>query len=189
MKDIMKMGIILLLFCFISAFSLSLTNHFTSSAIELSRGGKDLENRKAVFPEADSFKAIEKSLLEKIKASDKTIVEVFKALKGKDIIGYVAKSTPNAFGGPMEVVVGFKSDGKIVGVRIGKHAETPGLGDKATQEDFYSQYENMDLNKKITVDKIDKGDNQILAISAATITSQSVTDGVNSIGKILKEVE
>ena len=65
-------------------------------------------------------------------------------------------------------------------MRIGSHTETPGLGAKATDESFYSQYKSMSANQEIAVSKTEKSDTEIQAISGATITSVAVTKGVNS---------
>ena len=70
-------------------------------------------------------------------------------------------------------MVGISKDGKITGVEIGNHSETPGLGSKATEPMFKNQY----------VDK----DNEISAMSGATITSNGVTSGVNAAMKIYNE--
>ena len=40
----------------------------------------------------------------------------------------------------LNVTVGIKNDGSVAGVDIGSHSETPGLGAKADDPDYLSQY-------------------------------------------------
>ena len=185
MKEMMKLGLVLLLFSAISAGSLALTNQATLPAIEESRKAADLENMKQVFTEADDFVAIEEDVFTKLKAQAPTLAQLFTAQKGGEKAGYVAKVVPGGFGGPLEIIVGFTKDGQVTGLRVGKHSETPGLGDNATSPEFYNQFEGLTLTKDIGVNKVQAGDNEIQAISAATITSKAVTAGVNELGKIL----
>lgn len=46
----------------------------------------------------------------------------------------------------------------------------------------------MTLTRDIIVDKTSAGDNQVQAVTAATITSSAVTDGVNRVGKLLERL-
>jgi electron transport complex protein RnfG len=96
-------------------------------------------------------------------------------------VGYVIKTLPGGYGGPLEVIVGITLDGTINGVRVGNHQETPGLGAKAKTVEFYGQYDGLSVGSPVEVIKVDvtSGNNEIKAISGATITSVAVTNGVN----------
>ena len=60
-------------------------------------------------------------------------------------------------------------------------SETAGLGAKAKDEAFNGQYDGKKTDKPLEVAKGSaSGDNQILAISGATISSTAVTNGVNA---------
>ena len=48
-------------------------------------------------------------------------------------LGAAVESTTGGFGGDLKVLVGFDSEGKILGYTLLEHAETPGLGAKADQ--------------------------------------------------------
>ena len=52
--------------------------------------------------------------------------------QGKDL-GAAVQSTTGGFGGDLKVLVGFDSEGKILGYTLLEHAETPGLGAKVDQ--------------------------------------------------------
>ena len=189
MKEMVKLGIILLLFSAISAGCLALTNDLTAPAIASSRKEADLENMQQVFKDADEFVLVEEDKLLELKSKTPELSELYEAERAGEKMGYVAKVATGGFGGTMEVIVGFDLDGAITGLRVGKHAETPGLGDNATSPDFYEQFTGLSLKQDIGVNKIQPGENEILAISAATITSDAVVSGVNGLSALLGDLD
>ena len=54
----------------------------------------------------------------------------------KNYLGAAVESTTGGFGGDLKVLVGFDPKGTILGYTILEHAETPGLGAKATSRAF-----------------------------------------------------
>lgn len=184
MKEIVRLGIILFTISFIAAIGLKVTEEFTSGPIAAQIEAANELARKDVFKDADSFEAIDAAKLDELKASEETVQEVFVAKKGSEIIGYVVKTTPNGFSGPVEVVTGVGIDGKLSGVRIGNCNETPGLGDLAKQPEFYEQYTGKATDTEIGVSKSNPKENEIQALTGATITSRGVTRGVNAAIKV-----
>ncbi len=172
MKEIMKLGSILLLICVIAAALLGLTNEVTIGRILEQREAAAQEARLAVLPEADRFEAIDASAYESLE-------QLFEGYSGDELVGHVAKTLPSGFGGGIEVFAGVSTDGTLTGVRVGSHAETPGLGANVTLPSFYDQYTGM-AAETIGVAKSAPGEGEILAVTGATITSQAVTDGVNA---------
>ncbi len=59
-------------------------------------------------------------------------------------------------------------------------SETPGLGMKAQEEDFYGQFENKKVDSFTVVKSAPSADNEIEAISGSTITSKAMANGVNA---------
>ena len=141
MKDILKTGIILLIICFIAAMSLAFTNEVTKDKIAEQRTMANELAKKEVLPAAERFEDMEASLLETVVADYAPIIEAYIGYNSSDeVVGVVFKSTPTAFGGAVEVVTGIDITGEVTGLRIGSHQETPGLGAKAADEQFFSQY-------------------------------------------------
>lgn len=123
---------------------------------------------------------------EKIEASDveipkDTIVkEVEKVLAGDKVMGYVIMVTPEGYHEKIEMLVVISTEGKVLGINIMKHTETPGLGAEAVKEEFTSKFKNKDVGTKLkVVVGSTPNDNQIDAISGATITTEGVVNGVN----------
>lgn len=62
---------------------------------------------------------------------DGTSTTIYRALRGTEVTAVAYNWTTEAgYGGPISLIVGISSEGRIIGVRILSHSETPGLGDK-----------------------------------------------------------
>lgn len=180
MREIIKLGLVLLLICTIAALALSMTYGATIDQILAQREEANQIARKEVLPNADSFKPIEENKFAEIQKENDKIVEVYVGYKGDETVGYAIKSIPSGYAGAVEVMTGIDMSGVVSGVRIGNHQETPGLGANAGLPYFYTQYENKSVDKELKVVKTEPTqENEIQAISGATITSSAVTTGVN----------
>ena len=176
MKEISKLGIILLIITSIAAAGLGFVNGITNGPIEEQMRLADVEAMKQVLPDADDFEQLD------IQSPDEYIIitEIFKGTAGGNEKGYTLKTIPGGYGGPVEVMIGISQDGEITGVNIGNHSETPGLGAKASEEGFMGQYKEKNSDMEIKVIKSGAPEeDEIEAISGATITSDAVTNGVN----------
>ena len=145
---------------------------------------------RTVFPDAASFDAGD--LADKIPAANEEIaglgygkVTVDEAVAASDAsgtaAGYVVTATSNdGFGGAITVSVGIQSDGTVNGIEFLTLAETAGLGMNAQKPEWKGQF----AGKKADVFSVTKdgasSDDQINAISGATITSRAVTNAVNA---------
>lgn len=181
MKDILKLGVTLFAICAVAALVLGVTNNITAPVIEERNIQASNEARKIVLSETDEFKELDGM-------NSDIVLEVYEGIKDGQVIGYTIKTSSKGYGGAIELMVGISKDGKITGVEIGNHSETPGLGSKATEPMFKNQYVDKDvLNSLLVVKGSTNNDNEISAISGATITSNGVTNGVNAAMKIYNE--
>lgn len=89
-------------------------------------------------------------------------------------VGIVFKASPQGYGGPIEVVVGLDTTGHITAIGIGDMKETPGLGLRAREPWFRDQFRGKAASELAL--KRDHG--TLDAISAATITSRAVVNGI-----------
>ena len=76
--------------------------------------------------------------------------------------------------------VGIQNDGTVNGYSITSIAETPGLGMKAQEESFYSQFQGKAVDSFTVVKSAPAADNEIESISGSTITSKAMANGVNA---------
>lgn len=121
--------------------------------------------------------------------------EVTKNISGKDthfvvhkvadsnghFLGAAVESSALGFSGDVKILVGFDSEGKVLGYTILQASETPGLGAKADkwfQADGKGSIigRQLSANDPLTVTK-DGGD--VDAITASTITSRAFLKAVN----------
>lgn len=95
-------------------------------------------------------------------------------------LGTAVESTTGGFGGDLKVLVGFNSEGTILGYTILEHAETPGLGAKADK--WFQKGEKGDIIGKNPSEplSVSKDGGQIDAITASTITSRAFLKAVNN---------
>ncbi|KGJ50927.1 MULTISPECIES: RnfABCDGE type electron transport complex subunit G [Paraclostridium] len=174
MKDIFRLGAILFVICAVASLMLSLTNNITAPVIEQRNIQANNESRQEVLQVAEEF-----SEVKDVKGD--LIEEVYQGTKGGEVVGYTIKTTPKGYGGKVEVMVGISNDGKISGVKVGNHSETPGLGSKSADPSFKDQYNGKSTKTPLNVVKGNaSNENDIVAISGATITSKAVTAGVNA---------
>ena len=176
MNNIFKLSINLFSICAVAALLLGFTNKLTLPIIEERNMQANNEARQLVLPKANQFQLVSSNEYDNI---DGIISEVYEGKNGSDIIGYTIKTLPKGYGGEIELIVGISSEGKIEGINIGNMSETPGLGAKANESDFKDQFNGKNASKITVVKGGTASDNEISAISGATITSDAVTNGVN----------
>lgn len=107
-----------------------------------------------------------------IEINDKRTLELAKqeVLGGKE--GKALVVAPRGYGGKIEMLVGVDSSGKVTGVKILNHTETPGLGANIVRPDFLKQFVGKSAGDPIEPKK------DIDAITGATISSKAVCMGV-----------
>ena len=96
-------------------------------------------------------------------------------------LGAAVESTVGGFGGDLKVLVGFGTDGEVLGYTILQTAETPGLGAKADKW-FQKDGKGCIIGKQMSSDKpltVNKDGGDIDAITASTITSRAFLKAVN----------
>lgn len=190
MNETLKLGLVLLIITSISAVVLAVSNDVTSVAIEEQAKILNDNARREVFEEANSFEPIEEELLNNIKENKPEIKEIFEALDSSgNTIGYTMSLDTKGYGGNIELLVGIFSDSKVAGIKVLNHSETPGLGAKAAESDFQNRFIDKKAEGKLTVVKEKTtSDDEVQAISSATITSKGVVNGVNLAIEIYNDV-
>lgn len=175
MKENIRLGLILLLITAIAGLLLGGAYEITKTPIAATIEADKQAAMKEILPMADKFSKADVNI-----KGNKKISEVNAGIKDSEIAGYAIKVSPKGYGGPVEIMVGISSEGKVTGIKILSHTETPGLGANAPKPEFSNQYENKSTKDKLEVVKASPSkENQIQAITGATITSKAVTLGVN----------
>ena len=186
-----KDALILFLITLISGISLGFVYQITKEPIEKASMAAKAEAYKEVFADAKEFKnneeenAMIEAVNEELKSKDFGNVKVNEIVAALDesgnVIGYVISSvSADGYGGDVSISVGISKENIINGIAFLSISETPGLGMRAKEEEFYSQF----TGKKGAALSVTKsgapGEAEINAISGATITSRAVTNAVNA---------
>jgi len=169
MRDLWSVTWKLVLLMVVAGLCLGLTNAITQEPIAQQELITAQTLRKAVLPAADDFSDLS--------ITDNNIQAVYEGVSGGQTQGYVFEVVSNGFGGEIKLTVGVDASG-VTGVRIASHSETPGLGANADKESFLSQYEGKNGEVQVIKSGTPK-DNEIMAVTAATISSRAVTRAVN----------
>ncbi|AOY76844.1 RnfABCDGE type electron transport complex subunit G [Clostridium formicaceticum] len=185
MREIVKLGIILLVITAVAGLILGFTNDVTQGIIQQRAMEETIEAMRALLPEADDFQGIED---ENVLNRD-LIVEAYEGTKEGNVVGYAVKVAPQGYGGTVELLVGISSEGRITGVKVGDHSETPGLGSKIADAAFIDQFIDKGTEDEFIVTKGgEAGDEYIQAVSGATVSSRAAVSGVNSARSLFEEV-
>lgn len=179
MKETIKLGLMLFLIAAISATILGFSNEVTSVRIAEANELADQAAKNEILPEGDKFTQLEQSKEKEIKDENSNIIEIFEGYKGEELEGYTIKMKINGYGGEIEFMTGISTEGNIKGIKILNHGETPGLGANATKEDFTNSFRDKDVEKMITPVANPTEDNEVQALTSATITTNAIVDGVN----------
>ena len=160
---------------------LAFVNHLTEGPIADQKAKALADGIKSVMC-VDDLQVANTDTVKQTDAKGKELVYVIyetKDAQGKDL-GAAVESTTGGFGGNLKVLVGFNTEGQILGYTLLEHAETPGLGAKADkwfQKDGKGNIIGKTPAEPLTVSK-DGG--QVDAITASTITSRAFLLAVNN---------
>ncbi|MEA5002685.1 MAG: RnfABCDGE type electron transport complex subunit G [Christensenella sp.] len=139
---------------------------------------KATEARQAVLPDAQEFKQIALDGMDYDQDKFADINEIYEGTSNGQTVGYTFAVTTKGYKPGLGLTIGMASDGKITGVMIGSHEETPGLGANATNPSFLDQF--LETDGPIVIAKSPSGaENEVQALTGATITSKGVANAVN----------
>jgi len=105
--------------------------------------------------------------------------QVFVAKKGNTPVALMLEtSTFKGYAGEIKLAVGIFADGKVAGVRVIRHTETPGLGDKiqTNKSDWIYSFNDKSYQENQSERwEVTKNGGDIDAFTGATITPRAVT--------------
>jgi electron transport complex protein RnfG len=186
-KQIVHDALILTAFTLVLGLILGMVYGITKEPIDKANEETKNEAYKAVFADADSFNQQEydedaaNELVSGAGYSD-TIDDIEEAVDGSGTaLGYVITVTAkDGSQGSITFSVGIQNDGTVNGYSITDISETPGLGMKAEEEDFYSQFEGKNVSEFSVVKQTPSSESEIEAITGSTITSKAMANGCNA---------
>lgn len=188
MKEMLKNAAILLGITLVAGLLLGVVYENTKDIIAKQEADATKAAYKEVFSDANEFETVENFMDEKIEAKlasagfgQERIDGLNKALDGSgELLGYVFTiTTKEGYGGDITFTLGVRNDGTVNGISILSISETAGLGMEADKV-LKPQFANKQVESFVYTKTGATADNEIDAISGATITTNAITNGVNT---------
>ena len=186
-KKSIKNTFALLIITLVAGLLLGVVYEITKAPIAAEQQRAKEDAYKEVFSDADTFEEIEVTEQEtneilKEQGMDATINEIMRVLdKNGSFLGYVLTVTDHeGYGGDIQFAMGVREDVTVNGISFLSISETAGLGMKAQEDDFKNQFAGKSVEQFVYTKNGAKEDDEIDAISGATITTNAVTNGVNA---------
>ncbi len=192
-KVMLKEALILLLITLGAGFLLGFVYELTKEPIALQQQKAINGACRAVFADASEFTEYVYVMPAEIAAElDEAGVEIGTVYEAKNasgtVLGYVIESTSGeGYGGDIVLYVGITIEGKLNDISILEISETPGLGmlaSKVLGPQFHDKTEDSFTYTKTG----STADNEIDAISGATITTEAVTNAVNGALRVAGDI-
>ncbi len=189
MKEIILNSVKLCVITLIAGILLGTVYEVTKEPREKQQEKSKREAYAKVFKDATLFeefdyddKVLSEYLADKgYKKSTASINEIVTAKSSAgEFLGYVLTVTDKeGYGGEIKFTIGIKKDGIINGISFLTLAETAGVGMKADESKFKNQFSELPAKELEYTKTAKTAENQIDAISGATVTTNAVTNGVN----------
>lgn len=170
-KDIVRCAVMLFIITAVVSASLAGFHMLTADAIDQNEVKTEQRALSEVFPQADVTEKLLNTAAEYYRVN-----AIYAAKKDGAVIGYCIKVTESGYGGKIQSIVGVDMNGKVTGVSVISNSETAGLGANIKNESFRSQFVG---KGEVSVVKAGAGDNEIDALSGATISSKAMAASVN----------
>lgn len=109
--------------------------------------------------------------------------DIYKAYKNNEVLAYAFQISGSGFQSDLVLMVGVSPDfSELNSLKILSQMETPGLGTRIEEEWFIEQFKGLKLKPSVTYIKNAKPskDNEIQAITGATISSAAIVDILNT---------
>jgi electron transport complex protein RnfG len=186
-RHILKIGLMLAVFAIVATSLVSFTEINTREKIK--------ENERQALLSAlnelvDATRYDNDILLDSLalpavaELSTKEFTQVYRARKGSTPVAAVFTSiAPNGYNGKIKLLVGVYYDGSLAGVRVIRHKETPGLGDKIDlkKADWILAFNGLTLHNPVESKwNVKKDGGDFDQFTGATITPRAVVSAVKN---------
>ena len=186
-KQMIRDSLILFAITLIAGLLLGGVYAITKNPIAKPQEDKKNEAYQAVFTDAAEFTEVTDAADAQQILADagytKDRIDEVKAAMDADgnILGYVMTITSSeAYGGELQLAMGIRMDGTVNGISFLSLSETIGLGMEAKKPEFQEQFAGKQVEQFVYSKTGAAADNEIDALSGATITTNAVTNAVNA---------
>ena len=176
----------LLLFALVSTALLAWTYELTRETIARSIENEKLKLIAQIAPPAtydnDIMKDTAQLAADKLLGGTETAVVYRGRLNNQPSIAVLQAIAPDGYGGRIDLIVAVHHDGRISGVRVVSHKETPGLGDyiEIAKNNWIAGFNGASLeNRKGSEWKVKKDGGTFDYRAGATITPRAIVKAVH----------
>ena len=187
MNTILKNTISITVITLVAGLALGVVQDITAGPIATQQEKSKEEAYKTVFEDADTFEVYSAddglaTALADNGFTAQTIDEIMVAQDSSgETLGYAfTVTTSEGYGGDIQFAMGIQDDGTLNGISILSIGETAGLGMRANTDAFKDQFKDKKVDKFEYTKTGATADDQIDALSGATITTNAMTNGVNA---------
>lgn len=190
-NKIIKDALALTLITLVAGVTLGGVYEITKDPIAKQEAQAKAEAYEQVFTDAAAFEAVEmddtltktiRDQLDQEGYKAQSIEEVMRAEdQSRETLGYAfTVVTSEGYGGDIQFSMGVQNDGTLNGISILSIGETAGLGMNADTPAFKDQFVGKQVEKLQYTKNGATQDDEINAISGATVTTNAMTNGVNA---------
>ena len=190
-NKIIKDALALTLITLVAGVALGGVYEITKDPIAKQEAQAKAEAYEQVFTDAAAFEAVEmddtltktiRDQLDREGYKAQSIEEVMRAEdQSGETLGYAfTVVTSEGYGGDIQFSMGVQNDGTLNGISILSIGETAGLGMNADTPAFKDQFVGKQVEKLQYTKNGATQDDEINAISGATVTTNAMTNGVNA---------
>jgi electron transport complex protein RnfG len=180
MREIFKITFVLTITCIVCALSLSLVFSWAQGKIKLNEIKRIQDSFFKLEPQAKKIK--------KEEIEGEVIYKIFD--KNNKLLSYGFIAEGSGYQGTIKIVsvINLSLD-RLKGIEVIESVETPGLGAKIGEDFFKKQFKNLLVLPKIELVKdVVKKENEVKAITAATVSSSAVVNILNKKIEKLKKI-
>ena len=173
-------GLILGAFCLGFGIVLAFSDHITVEDIAARALEDRLNSLGQVIPDSIHDNNLVEDAMTMKNERDKEIT-VYRATKEGKVTGLAYEIFGVGYAGQMKLMLGIDTEGKILGVRVLAHKETPGLGDKmeVKKGNWILRFDGLSLgNPPLEKWKVKKDGGQFDQFTGATITPRGIVDAI-----------
>jgi electron transport complex protein RnfG len=179
-KSMMVHGVILGIFCLGFGLMLAITDRLTEKDI-VARALEDrLNSLSQVIPESIHDNNLVKDAIV-MKDAQGNEITVYRATNAGNVTGLAYEIFGSGYAGRIKLMLGIDAEGKVLGVRVLAHKETPGLGDKIETKkgDWILRFAGLSIgNPPVEKWKVKKDGGQFDQFAGATITPRGVVKAI-----------
>ncbi len=177
-STIIKSGLLMFVFTLICVFLVSLVEKTTKEKIELNEQQLLIDRLNQITSNYDNSILADRYYKDVKLHGIEQAIAIFPAKRKGEIVAYLVEHTyPNGYNGNIRLLTGIDREGKLLGVRVTSHRETPGLGDKVEtrKSDWIKGFKGLSLdNPEKSKWRVKRDGGNFDQFTGATITPRAI---------------